>query len=428
MRTSETPEQAIIRLHLDHASRYKIRKETGAGYGRINNTIDEYEKSKEIPQSKKIGRPPKNTPEVMKYVSDKTIQNRFLSCQDISNQIKEDNVADISPSSVYRYKKQLKFEFKPPKIRQALSQKNIEERLLFSYSWLFSDNDSKKIVFSDECRFCQMNDSTWRWIRRGDESDDVYYDKTKYPQNSIMVFAAIGHDFKSKLIIVDGTVDEIEYRRIFNESGICEKLNPIYNAGGFIFMQDGAPAHTCKTTKLFLKKRTTFIKRWPPNSCDLNPIEHLWLAIKRILKKYKILTKEELIQKINEIWELFPQNSINKLVDSFNGRLRMLISEEGKSINGLLRKGLDLVPQFPLQYPQKLLKNKDLIENYDPTVNDEPLEYKTKRHYSPDEDILLLQLKKDGLTFVQMEPMFENRTSNSLRLRYKSITDQKKKK
>ena len=86
MRTSETPEQAIIRLHLDHASRYKIRKETGAGYGRINNTMNEYEKSKEIPQSKKIGRPPKNTSEVMKYVSDITIQNRFLSCQDISNQ------------------------------------------------------------------------------------------------------------------------------------------------------------------------------------------------------------------------------------------------------------------------------------------------------------------------------------------------------
>ena len=28
-----------------------------------------------------------------------------------------------------------------------------------------------------------------------------------------------------------------------------------------------------------------------PNSPDLNPIEQLWGAIKRILKKFKILTK-----------------------------------------------------------------------------------------------------------------------------------------
>ena len=60
-----------------------------------------------------------------------------------------------------------------------------------------------------------------------------------------MVFAAIGHDFKSKLIIVDGTVYNLEYRRIFDESSICKKLNPRYKVGGFIFMQEGAPGHTC---------------------------------------------------------------------------------------------------------------------------------------------------------------------------------------
>lgn len=74
-----------------------------------------------------------------------------------------------------------------------------------------------------------------------------------------MGFAAIEHDFNSKLIVLDGSVDGIEYRRIFNESSICEKQNPIYKAGGFIYMQDGAPAHTCQTTKLFFLKKELYL-------------------------------------------------------------------------------------------------------------------------------------------------------------------------
>lgn len=106
----------------------------------------------------------------------------------------------------------------------------------------------------------------------------------------------------------------------------------------------------------------------------------------------------------------------------------MVISENGQSINHLLRKSLCDIPQLPLLIPQKILKSEDLIEKYDPTVNDEPIEFKTKRQFDPNEDILLLQLKNDGLTYTQMAPMFKERTANSLRLRYNSITGKKKRK
>ena len=35
-----------------------------------------------------------------------------------------------------------------------------------------------------------------------------------------MIFAAIVIGFKSNLVIVDGSVDDVEYRRIFQESKI----------------------------------------------------------------------------------------------------------------------------------------------------------------------------------------------------------------
>ena len=38
-------------------------------------------------------------------------------------------------------------------------------------------------------------------------------------------------------------------------------------------MQDGAPAHSARNTKQYLKRKRIRELRWPPKSPDLNPIE-----------------------------------------------------------------------------------------------------------------------------------------------------------
>lgn len=65
-----------------------------------------------------------------------------------------------------------------------------------------------------------------------------------------MIFAAIGVGFKSHLVVIEGSVDDVEYRRIFIESKIWIK-----NKSKFYYMQDGAPAQFVNRTPESLRSR-----------------------------------------------------------------------------------------------------------------------------------------------------------------------------
>ena len=118
-----------------------------------------------------------------------TIDERTMSCLDISNQLKDDKIANVSPTSVFRYKKScsnLTISFQRLSIIQI--KKKIEYRKLFSLSMLqLGINLNKKKIFSDESRFYQNSDKAYIWMKRGEMSDDVYFDKSKFDLNSIML-------------------------------------------------------------------------------------------------------------------------------------------------------------------------------------------------------------------------------------------------
>ena len=166
------------------------------------------------------------------------------------------------------------------------------------------------------------------------------------------------------------------------------------------------------------------MKSWPPNSPDLNPIEHLWGAMKRILKNYKNLTKNEMINKIIQIWDEFPQEKINKLVLSFKKRLNLVLAKNGESISEELRNGLEKLPNLNIQIRDdiKKLEFNDLIETIDPYINDCPIQFHAKRPFTVEEDMLLLQMvEKFGKKWKQLENFFNQRTATSLRNRWNHL-------
>ena len=135
MYQDESVEQAIVRLfHDEHYSMSKIRKAIHVGQVRIRYVLKKFDETGQIPNQLKKGRPSKANPDILNQITNLTIQNRVISGESISQFFLQNNI-QISPSTINRYRKDiLEFDFKPPKVKQFLSEENIASRILFSNS------------------------------------------------------------------------------------------------------------------------------------------------------------------------------------------------------------------------------------------------------------------------------------------------------
>ena len=94
--------------------------------------------------------------------------------------------------------------------------------------------DISKIVFSDESRFVLGDNKRWVWRRYGERNPTTVVSQVKFPP-SIMIYAVIGVDYKSQLIIVDGSIDSQKYIQNIQSSQMIEDLDNVYGRGNWIF-------------------------------------------------------------------------------------------------------------------------------------------------------------------------------------------------
>ena len=106
--------------------------------------------------------------------------------------------------------------------------------------------------------------------------------KDKWPPK-IMIWGLIHSKGVGKVIVCPDTVDKHEYVRILKK-GLLPWIRDM-DESEYVFMQDGAPAHTSNMALDLLAENGVNVMEWPGNSPDLNPIENIWCYLKQELGK-----------------------------------------------------------------------------------------------------------------------------------------------
>lgn len=261
---------------------------------------------------------------------------RFCSAAAIKNELHRRHRLSVSKATVYRDLHAMGMSCRVRKTVPCIDPVVIARRNQFAHRMLRTVDDFSQFVFTDET-IISSNDFTDRtmWVS---SPDDVLPRERMRTQNcySVQVWGAIMVGQRIPLVLFprkDHDEDGKEKGWRLNAPRYIRrclsKLVP--HMRGKVLVQDGARSHTSKKVKEYLgRKKVEYIEDWPAYSPDLNPIEQMWSIMKREVAKYHPQSQQELERAVVEVWAAQSQELMDKLVFSFEEKLKACAHRRGK--------------------------------------------------------------------------------------------------
>ena len=152
------------------------------------------------------------------------------------------------------------------------------------------------MIFTDESKFNILGSDGKPIVWRTKNTEMLLKNEiptVKHGRVSVMVWGCMSAASVGKLHIIDGIMDHLAYIQILKDN-LKSSVDKLELHSSYIFQQDNDSKHTALNTRLWVLYNVPKQLNSPPQSPDLNLIEHLWKILDDAIRKRSISNKQEL--------------------------------------------------------------------------------------------------------------------------------------
>jgi hypothetical protein len=336
-------QKAVIQDRLDDGQKpTQIEHGTGIRQSTITSFMTRVKKRASDENLKPAGRPRKSTIRDDRRVIRKALDQTRLPL----SQLAFLSDSNLSVSTIRRRLQEVHIKKWKAAKRPRLNKGHVAKR----YKWAkehrkWTEKDWEKVGWSDECSVEKGADPRQVWVfRRPGEREKFKPQnvvcKDKSGAISLMVWGCFAGSHKGPLVSFRGINTAATY-----VTALRDNLLPFINTmppdlkRDFIFQQDNAAIHTAKLVKAWFAEQAFKVMEWPPNSPDMNPIEHMWRVLKAALhKRYPDTStlrggpekvRQVLEERLQIVWEEIKVEVLANLVESMIQRAAALYAVKG---------------------------------------------------------------------------------------------------
>lgn len=320
-------------LEVGHSMRY-VANLLGRNHSTISRMVQRFNQTGSYNRRPGQGRKRSTNARDDRFLRLSALRNRTVTGTMLKNELKIASNVLISSRTARRRLKEAGLSNRRPAKKPLLTREHRVARLRFArnhQNWTV--DDWKSVLFSDETRVnLKSSDGRERvWRRPGGRfSRCNITPKIPFGGGTVMFWGGICFNGRTELVPIRMRSMNADY---YLEHVIVEHVMPFapFVEPNFVFMQDNARPHVARQVIDYLNAVDIQLMEWPANSPDLNPIEHLWDALKKKVRSHRPspVNHNQLVDAVIAEWENIPQDVIENLISSMPRRMNAVIRSRG---------------------------------------------------------------------------------------------------
>lgn len=281
---------------------------------------------------KSSGRPPKLNARDVRHLVSVTKRNP----KNTIKQIGESAALDVCHTTLVKYLKANNLQSFPMLKKPDLTDAHIRKRLRWAQHMRFKPLSFwRNWTFSDECSvWLDCSEGIRRVVieRKDRHETEHCIGRKQCGGGKLMIWSFIFWNGRGPMLFLDGGIDQDAYKNILRNQVLPHCIEMLdENGEAQTYMDDGASCHDAQSVVDYCAELGIQRPFWPPNSPDMNPIEHIWGWLKHHLTNLDPVPRnlDEVKTAVIKFYEDINFQSIRALYHSMPERIQALLRANG---------------------------------------------------------------------------------------------------